>query len=88
MEHESKPQSEQEKQAKKRLTFIKSLNIAVEFGFIIVLPLLGFGYLGKYLDNRYGKEFFVLIGILLALAASGIWFYKRINELLKDLKDQ
>ena len=76
------------KEEQKRLTWLKTLNIAVEFGFIIVLPLLGFGYLGKYLDQRYHHKFFVLIGVLLALATSSLWFYRAINGLLKDLRNQ
>jgi hypothetical protein len=72
---------------KKRLTFLKTLNIAVEFGFIVVVPLLGFGYLGKWLDNRYHQKFFVLIGILLALATTTLWFYRSIRRLMNDLKD-
>ncbi len=75
------------KDQRKRLTFLKTLNIAVEFGFIIVLPLLGFGYLGKYLDNRYHVHYNVIIGIIVALVTSGLWFYKVILQLMKDMKD-
>jgi hypothetical protein len=73
---------------KKRLTYLKTINIAMEFGFIVVVPLLGFGYLGKWLDHRYNHHFFVLIGIILALLTSGLWFYQSINRLLDDLKEK
>ncbi len=77
----------QQKAEKKRLTTYKTLSIATEFGFIIVLPLLAFGYLGKWLDNRYHHNFFVLVGILLALATSTLWFYRTIKRLMESMKD-
>ncbi len=77
-----------DKQAQNRLTLMKSLNIAIEFGFIIVLPLIAFGYLGKYFDRKYHTTYLVLVGIFLALLTSSLWFYRTINRLLKDLQDK
>jgi|GEM_PF-2791198 len=75
----------QQKAAQKRLTSMKALGIATEFGFIIIVPLLAFGYLGKWLGNRYHHNFFILIGILLAIITSGLWFFRIIKELMKDM---
>ncbi len=75
-----------EKDAKKHTTGLKALNLAVEFGFIIVIPLLVFVYLGKWLDNRYDKGFFVILGILLALITTCLWFIKTIRKLMKDME--
>lgn len=76
-----------EKESQKRLTFGKALNISIEFAFIIIVPLLIFVYLGKFLDARYGKHFFAIIGILLALAVSSIWFYRIIKKLAEEIKN-
>jgi hypothetical protein len=70
---------------KKRLTGLKALGIATEFGFIIVIPLLALGYLGKWLDNRFHQHFFVFIGLILAIVVSGLWFFRVIKDLMKDL---
>jgi hypothetical protein len=71
-----------------RVLFLKALNFALEFGFIIALPLIGLGYLGKYLDNRQGTKFYVLIGILLAITISTVWLYRRLHSILKDLRNK
>ena len=78
-------QTNQQKAEKQRLTSMKALGIAMEFGFIIIVPLLAFGYLGKWLDHRYHQNFFILIGILLAIVTSGLWFFKVIKDLMKDM---
>ena len=67
------------------------VSLAFELGFIIALPVLLFGLLGKYLDARLGTNpVFKTIGLLLALTSSGIWLTKRFSEVFKSLnnKDQ
>jgi len=76
----------QQKEQKKRLTSLKALSIATEFGFIIVIPLLAFGYVGKWLDHRYNQHFFIFLGIVLAIITSGVWFIKIIKDLMKDME--
>jgi putative F0F1-ATPase subunit (Ca2+/Mg2+ transporter) len=78
-------QTNQQKAGKQRLTNMKALGIATEFGFIIIIPLLAFGYLGKWLDHRYHQNFFILLGILLAIVTSGLWFFRVIKSLMKDM---
>ena len=78
-------QTPQQKEQKKRFTSAKALGIATEFGLIIIIPLLAFGYLGKWLDHRYHQNFFVFLGIVLAITTSGLWFFKIIRELMKDM---
>jgi len=84
-ENSDKPLTPAQQEQKKRLTGMKALAIAGEFGFIIVIPLLGFGYLGKWLDRRYDHHFFIYIGIILAIITSGLWFFRVIKDLMKDL---
>ncbi len=73
-------------QPKNQLTIMKVYGFAIQFGFVIALPLLAFIYIGKYLNERYDSKYFVLIGILLALTLTIIWITKRINQIRKDLK--
>jgi hypothetical protein len=70
-----------------KLTMMKATNIAFEFGFMIALPLIGFGYLGKYLDAKWGTNFLMLVGIILALVSSSVWFFKRVRAIAKDLNN-
>lgn len=71
---------------KQRFLVMKALNIATEFGFIIALPLIFFGYLGKFLDRKYGTSYLVLIGVVVAVISSTTWLSQRIKDILKDLK--
>jgi hypothetical protein len=70
----------------KQITFMKAFGIATEFGFIVAVPLVSLGFLGKYLDQRLDTKAFLLLGILLALTSSTLWLYKRIKSLLQDLR--
>lgn len=84
------PESQKDKnlEDKRRTTLLKAGNLVLEFGFIIALPLLAFGYAGKLLDERNQSNYFKLIGILFALVISIIWLYKKIKEIQKDLQNK
>jgi len=75
-------------QERKRSLHLKTLNFAIEFGFIIALPLVAFAYLGKFLDRHYqtNNEIFLLAGIILALITSSLLFYRRIKDIMKDMQ--
>jgi cytochrome c biogenesis protein CcdA len=75
---------EQKTQTNKQLTFKKTLAFSLEFGFMIVLPLLVFVYIGKWLENHYHNHIFLVAGLLLALTTSSVWFYKRIIDIYND----
>lgn len=75
------------KTEKKKITFLKSLSFALQFGFMIAIPLVIFAGLGKWLSNRYDNQVFLYGGLILALTSSAIWFYQRINSLYKDFID-
>lgn len=81
-QHKSVPLSD--KDAQKQITMRKTLAIATEFGFIIVLPLLVFGLLGKWLEGRYHNKLWLIGCIMLSLIATSIWFYKRIVEIYDE----
>ncbi|HAG27564.1 TPA: hypothetical protein DCG61_02185 [Patescibacteria group bacterium] len=71
----------------KQINFAKSLSLALQFAFMILLPLLVFGGIGKWLEQRYDNKLWVMAGLLLALTTSTVWFYRKINDLYKDFID-
>lgn len=60
----------------------------IEFAVMLGLPLYLFILLGKWLDAKYQTKFFVLAGILLALALSSAMVYKKIRQVEKLFKDK
>lgn len=77
----------EEKAKKQHSLYLKTLNFAIEFGFIIAVPLLAFAYLGKYLDRIYAtnNKMFLYIGIVLALATTCLLFIRKIKDIMKDM---
>ena len=57
---------------------------ALEFGFMIVLPLLIFTLAGKWLAHRFDNQAYFFGGIILALVTSVAWFWKRITDIYND----
>lgn len=64
----------------------KVLSVAFEMGFIIALPIVFLGALGKHFDDRHHTHWFVYIAIVVSLAISCTWLYLRIKELAEKLK--
>lgn len=71
---------------KKTDVYYMLFGLGIDFAVILALPLLVFIYAGKWADSKYGTKFFVIIGILLALALSTYMIYKKIDTLRKMLK--
>lgn len=60
-------------------------NLAFDMGFIIALPLVAMGLLGKYLDGRLGTEpWLTIAGILLAIITTTIWLARKMKEYIKQ----
>lgn len=60
---------------------------ALQIGFIIALPLVAFGFVGKALDTRLGTEpWLALVAILLAIVSSSVWLYKKFKVLIEAVK--
>lgn len=67
------------------LTKWRLVNLAFELGFIIALPLVALGLLGKWLDQKFASEpWLTLIGILFAIVSTTIWLTRRIKELMNN----
>lgn len=73
---------------KPAFTTAKTLAIALEFGFIIAIPLLGLTVAGKWLSAKYQNELFLYGGIVLAIVASTIFLVMRIRKIYKELIDK
>ena len=70
------------------MTTMKALSFSLQFGLMIVIPLVVFALLGKWLAGRYDNKAYYYLALLLAIITSAIWFYKKINDLYKDFIDQ
>ncbi len=70
----------------KKNTGVNLVEIGLQFGIIIALPLILFIGLGFWLDKKYGTvPLFIIIGLFLALAISAYGLYKRIREIFSEL---
>lgn len=62
------------------------VSLALEMGFIIAIPIVVFGLLGKYVDQQLGtKAVFKIVGLLLAITATTIWMTRRFAEIFKAM---
>lgn len=61
-------------------------SVAVDFGLIIAIPLVGAVYLGRWLDSRYGTKHYILVCLFAALFISSVGIYKQIIKLSKQIK--
>jgi len=85
MDEQKKPApSEQDK--KKTAAYYMLFEMGIEFAVILALPLIAFILGGKWLDAKTNHHFFVIIGILLALALSSYMIYRKIKELKKFIE--
>ena len=65
-------------------TIWQVLGFVWEMGFIIAIPIVLLGTLGKYLDQRWGtKPWLTLLGIILAMISSGLWLYRYLRSLME-----
>lgn len=70
---------------KNRLTTLKTLAIAAEFGFIIAIPLVIFSLIGNWLANKYHNRLFLIFSLVAALIFSTVWLYIKILRIYEDL---
>ena len=60
------------------------VNLGLEMGFIIALPLLVFILIGKWLDAKWHTTpWLTLVGIILAIGATTAWLTQRLKEYIK-----
>ncbi len=57
------------------------VSIAFQLGFIIALPVIFFGFVGKWLDGKTGTyPLLTLIGIFTAITFTSIWIYRKFKS--------
>jgi hypothetical protein len=62
------------------------INLAMDLGLIIALPLVALGFLGKYLDGRFDtKPWITLAGILLAIVITTLWLSIKFSKYLRNI---
>ena len=86
MENQEKKPIQTEGQKKQSAAYYMLAEMGIEFALILALPLLAFIYAGKWADAKYGTKYFVIIGILLAIALSSYMIYRKIIALKNFLK--
>lgn len=73
-------------EAKENAKMWSAMGLVWELGFIIALPAVLFGFGGAYLDKYLGlSPLFTILGLALALLASGLTIYRRIRTLTSRL---
>lgn len=59
----------------------KLISLAFELGFIIAIPVVFFGFLGKWLDGKaHTSPLLTLIGIFTAIVFTSLWIFRRFKE--------
>lgn len=65
---------------------IKALGIAWDLGYLIVLPIVIFGFAGAYADKYYSTSpLFLLIGIGLSLLITTIGIYRKMSTFIQTM---
>lgn len=70
---------------KTSLTTSKTLVIALEFGFIIAIPLLLFTSGGKWLANHYDNQLYLYLSVIVAIISSTLVLSIRVYKIYKEL---
>ena len=61
------------------------ISIAFQLGFIIALPVVVFGFFGKWLDQKTGTyPLLTLVGIITAISFTSIWIYRKFRDYMKN----
>ncbi len=69
---------------KKPLNKSELVSIAFQLGFIIAIPVVVFGFVGKWLDGKAGTHpLLTLIGIFTAIVFTSIWIYRKFKDYFK-----
>ncbi len=79
---DSKPEGQ--KKTIQQMSTAQIISFVLEFGFIIVIPLFAFGFLGKYLSQKHNNKLFLAGFLILALTTSSVWGYRRIFQIYKE----
>jgi hypothetical protein len=70
----------------KLLNAMSMLTVGIDFALTIAIPLIIAVYFGKKLDDKFGTNYIVIIGLILAIIVSSISISKQIKKLSKLVK--
>ena len=70
-----------------RHDLVLAVRLAWNFGYIIAIPAVLFGFGGASLDKQFGTSpTFILIGFALALLLSGLGIWRAVKEIIAQDK--
>jgi len=75
-----------QKKSPQKIVGLLMLEAGTEFAFLIAVPLIAGLLAGKWLDRKYDRHFFVIIGILLGITITCFAVYSRIKDYKKMSK--
>jgi hypothetical protein len=69
----------------KKIDKASMISLSLELGYIIAIPLVVLGLLGKWGDRHWNHEFpwMTLLGIVLAIVATTIWLIRKLKNYVK-----
>ncbi|TAL20548.1 hypothetical protein EPN90_00660 [Patescibacteria group bacterium] len=80
--------SQEQKTTVKTRGFWTALSMAWELGYVIALPIVFLALGGRLLDKRFGSSpFFLLAGVVLAVAITSVWVVKKAKKMLAEISD-
>lgn len=81
-----KPENQTDSKKNEKQEMGKKIMLAftLEFGLMIVIPLLILGLGGKWLTQKYDNPAFLYGGVVLAVIISTAWAIKKINDIYND----
>jgi undecaprenyl pyrophosphate phosphatase UppP len=85
---ENQEKDNRPEKSEQKVIGVLMMEAGVEFAFLIGVPLILGVLAGKWLDNRYNHNFFVIIGILLGLGLSCESIYIRIKDYKRILDNR
>lgn len=60
------------------------LSLALELGYVIAIPIVVFGLLGRFLDKKFDSSpVLLLAGILVSIIVSSIGIYSKVRKIIK-----
>ncbi|PIS41047.1 MAG: hypothetical protein COT26_00065 [Candidatus Kerfeldbacteria bacterium CG08_land_8_20_14_0_20_43_14] len=75
-----------EKQEKSN--FWQALGLAWELGYVIAIPIVVFGLLGRFLDKKFhSSPWLLLAGIIVSIAISSFGLVSKFKKMLKKIED-
>ncbi|MBI2042372.1 MAG: AtpZ/AtpI family protein [Candidatus Nealsonbacteria bacterium] len=82
-------QETENKSKKGRQALYGAIGLAWELGYMITLPLVVLAVLGRFLDKNYSTSpLFLIAGILLAIAVSGLLVFRKTKRIMDEASKQ